>query len=174
MKRITVIGSGGSGKSTMAKRLGSILNIDVYHLDALFWKPGWVGTSKEEQRKVQQKLVKQNEWIFDGNYGGTMDIRLNNADTIIFLNISRIICLIRIIKRRIIYRNKTRPDMAQGCEERLDKEFVKWVWNYPKDKKPEILKRLEKEKEEKEIIILSSPKEVEKFLVQLEESIDGN
>jgi len=85
MKKVILIGSGGSGKSTLARQLGNKLNIKVHHLDALFWKPNWEGVPKEEQRTVQNELVKEDEWIIDGNYGGTMDIRMNAADTIIFL-----------------------------------------------------------------------------------------
>ncbi|MFC7686071.1 DNA topology modulation protein [Ureibacillus sp. GCM10028918] len=164
MKKIAIIGSGGSGKSTLARELGKILKIEVYHLDALFWKPGWVGTSREEQKMVQSDLVENESWIFDGNYGGTMDIRLNKADTIIFLDIPRTICAYRVFKRRIQYRKKTRPDMGEGCEERLDLEFLKWVWKYPRTKKPAIVKKLELLPREKEIITLTSLKEVDHFL----------
>jgi len=101
MKKIAVIGSGSSGKSTLARKLGALLHIKAFHLDVLFWKPGWVGVTKEEQRLVQSELVKRKTWIIDGNYGGTMDIRLNNADTIIFLDMPRTICAYRVIKRWI-------------------------------------------------------------------------
>ncbi|MEC2062757.1 DNA topology modulation protein [Bacillus inaquosorum] len=164
MKKVVLIGSGGSGKSTLARQLGTTLKINVYHLDALFWKPNWVGVPKDEQRKVQNELVSKEEWIIDGNYGGTMDLRLNAADTIIFLDIHRTICIFRAFKRILQYRNKTRPDMGEGCEERFDLEFFKWIWNYPKIKRPEILKRLEQLSKDKQFIILKSPKEVQKFL----------
>ncbi len=91
MKKIMLIGSGGSGKSTLARQLGNILNIQVYHLDAIFWKPNWEGVSKEEQISIQTDLVKKDEWLIDGNYGGTLDIRMDAADTIIFLDINRTI-----------------------------------------------------------------------------------
>jgi adenylate kinase family enzyme len=162
--KITIIGSGGSGKSTLAKQLGEKLMIDVYHLDSLFWKPNWVGVPKEEQRIVQDDLVKKKKWIIDGNYGGTMGIRLNAADTIIFLDIPRTICVFRVFKRVIKYRNKRRPDMGVGCEERFSFEFFKWVWEYPKTKKPGILISLEDLTKEKVVIILKSPKEVKQFL----------
>jgi len=113
MKRIILIGSGGSGKSTLARQLGAKLKLKVYHLDALFWKPNWVGVPKNEQRKIQNELVKNETWIIDGNYGGTMDIRLNAADTIIFLDVHRTICVYRVFKRMLQYRNKTRPDMGE-------------------------------------------------------------
>lgn len=167
MKKIAIIGSGGSGKSTLARKLGAILHIKVIHLDALFWKPGWVGVPKEEQRLVQSELVKRETWIIDGNYGGTMDKRLNNADTIIFLDIPRAICAYRVIKRWIQYRNKTRPDMGEGCEEKISLEFLKWVWEYPKAKKPVILQKMNALSKEKKVIILKTPKEVEQFLKKL-------
>lgn len=164
MKKIILIGSGGSGKSTLAKQLGNKLNIKVHHLDALFWKANWEGVPREEQRKVQKNLIKEEEWIIDGNYGGTMDLRLNAADTIIFLDIHRAICVYRAFKRIVQYRNKTRPDMGAGCEERLDLQFFKWIWEYPNKKKPAILKRLDQLSKGKEVIILKSPNEVKRFL----------
>ncbi|HDX9610036.1 TPA: DNA topology modulation protein [Bacillus toyonensis] len=164
MKKIILIGSGGSGKSTLAKQLGNKLNIKVHHLDALFWKPNWEGVPRGEQRKVQNNLIKEEKWIIDGNYGGTMDLRLNAADTIIFLDIHRTICVYRAFKRIVQYRNKTRPDMGAGCEERFELQFFKWIWEYPNKKKPAILKRLDQLSKGKEVIILKSPNEVRRFL----------
>lgn len=168
MNKIILIGSGGSGKSTLAKQLGNKLNIKVHHLDALFWKPNWEGVSKEEQRTVQNELVKEEHWIIDGNYGGTMDIRLKAADTIIFLDIHRTICVYRAFKRVIQYRNKTRPDVGAGCEERFDLPFFKWIWNYPKTKRPTILKGLGQLPKEKKVIVLKSPNEVREFLEHIQ------
>lgn len=167
MKRIVLIGSGGSGKSTLARQLGDKLKLNVYHLDALFWKPNWVGIPKNEQKDVQNELVKKEEWIIDGNYGGTIDIRLKSADTIIFLDVHRTICVYRALKRMLQYRNKTRPDMGEGCKERLDFGFLKWIWDYPKTKRPEILKRIEQLSKEKQVIILRTPKQIQKLLEEL-------
>jgi len=164
MKKIILIGSGGSGKSTLARQLGAKLKLNVFHLDALFWKPNWVGVPRNEQKEVQNELVKKEEWIIDGNYGGTIDIRLDAADTIIFLDVHRTICVYRAFKRMLQYKNKTRPDMGAGCEERLDYGFLKWIWDYPKTKRPEILKKLEQLSKEKQIIILRSPKQTQVFL----------
>lgn len=57
----------------------------MHHLDALFWKANWEGVPREEQRKVQKNLIKEEEWIIDGNYGGTMDLRLNRRIQLSFL-----------------------------------------------------------------------------------------
>ena len=85
MRKIIIIGSGGSGKSTLARKLGEMTRIPVFHLDALYWKPGWVPTPREEWNARVKALVNQDQWIIDGNYGGTLNIRMTEADTIIFL-----------------------------------------------------------------------------------------
>lgn len=163
MKKIMLIGSGGSGKSTLASKLGHILSIDVYHLDAIFWKPGWVGTPRDEQKAVQAELVSRDSWIIDGNYGGTMDIRLQAADTIIFVDLSRWICLYRVLKRRFQYRNIKRTDMAEGCDERIDLKFLRWVWEYPAKQKPKIVENLRRLSNEKKVIVLGLRVTLENF-----------
>ncbi|PEJ59163.1 topology modulation protein [Bacillus sp. AFS002410] len=164
MKKIVIIGSGGEGKSTFARQLGKKLNINVFHLDSLLWKPNWEIVPKVEQIKIQSELVKKEEWIIDGNYGGTMDLRINAADTIIFLDIPRLVCIYRALKRFIQYKNITRPDMREGCEEKFDLQFFKWIWSYPKTKKPLILNRLQRVSDGKDVVILKSSKEVKRFL----------
>ena len=164
MKKIILIGSGGAGKSTLARQLGAALQIEVIHLDALFWKPNWTPVQREKQVEIQKELVNKEEWIIDGNYGGTIDIRLQAADTIIFLDIPRTICVYRAFKRMIQYRNKTRPDMGKDCNERLDINFLKWIWRYPKTKRPDIVKKLEGLSTEKQIIILQTPKQIQQFI----------
>ena len=164
MKKIILIGSGGAGKSTLARQLGAALQIEVIHLDALFWNPNWTPVQREKQVEIQKELVNKEEWIIDGNYGGTIDIRLQAADTIIFLDIPRTICVYRAFKRMIQYRNKTRPDMGKDCNERLDINFLKWIWRYPKTKRPDIVKKLEGLSTEKQIIILQTPKQIQQFI----------
>lgn len=166
MKKVVIIGSGGAGKSTLARQLSEKLSIDVYHLDKLFWQPNWVLSSRERQREIQSNLVKMESWIIDGNYGSTFDIRLPAADTIIFLDIPRVICVYRAFKRVLQYRNRTRPDMGEGCKERFDLEFFKWIWDFPKKRRPELIKILDDLSAEKRIIVLSSLKEVKAFITQ--------
>lgn len=131
MRRILVIGSGGAGKSTFSAKLGVKLGLPVVHLDACYWSAGWVERDKEEWREVVGRLVAEAAWIMDGNYGGTLDMRLAACDTVIFLDMPRFLCLWRILRRRLRFHGKTRPDMAEGCEEHLAWEFIRWVWNYP-------------------------------------------
>ncbi|MCP3028520.1 DNA topology modulation protein [Halobacillus sp. A5] len=167
MKRVVIIGSGGAGKSTLARKLSKLIDVEVFHLDSYMWRPGWELVSREEQASIQSELVQQKEWICDGNYGATMDIRLREADTIIFLDMPRILCLYRAVKRVVTYWKQTRPDMAPGCEERFSWEFLKWIWNYPEKKRPGLLQRLNEHALEKEIVLLCSSQEVDDFLLSI-------
>lgn len=164
MKRISIIGSGGSGKSTLARKLESQTGIPAYHLDALYWQPGWIGPEREQWRSIQEELCRKDEWILDGNYGATLDIRLKRSDTIIFLDINRFICAARALWRSMKSHGKTLPDMAAGCKEQFDFGFIKWILDYPTTKKPDILTRLEKLPAETRIVILRSPQAVRRFL----------
>ena len=168
MKKILVIGSGGSGKSTVATRLGALLNLEVSHLDKLFWRPGWVRPEPEDWLQTVNDLTDRDSWIVDGNYSRTLEVRFRKCDTIVFLDLSRWLCLWRIMKRALRYRNANRPDMAEGCPEKIDLEFVSWVWNYPRWTRPKVVRLLGEQGEGKEIVWLRSRGEVEKFLARLE------
>lgn len=163
MKKIIVIGSGGAGKSTFATQLGAILNIEVIHLDKLYWKPNWVKTPEDEWSRIIQNLLKGDSWIMDGNFGGTREMRLRACDTVIWLDLPRRVCMYRILKRTIVYRRQSRPDMAEGCNERFDWNFIKWVWNYPHRAKSRIMVEIEGLRE-KRVIVLKSKREVTEFL----------
>ena len=159
-----MIGPGGSGKSTFARRLGQLLGIEVKHLDKFYWRAGWTKPSKEEWLQTVDELISGDSWIIDGNFGGTLEQRVERCDTIIFLDLPRLLCLWRVTKRRILYRNRSRPDMAEGCNEKLDREFIDWVWNYSRRSRPGIIKLLNENSETKKIVWLRSNAEVERFL----------
>jgi adenylate kinase family enzyme len=163
MKRILIIGSGGAGKSTLAKRLGEILNIEVFHLDKLYWQPNWIEPPKDEWQKTVEEILKRDSWIMDGNFGGTMETRLQACDTAIFLDFPPTICLYRILKRRFKYRNTNRPDMSIGCNEKVDLKFLDWIWNYRKRNKPKVEEILKNCPNKVSVFRLKSNREVEKF-----------
>ncbi|MDD4050498.1 MAG: hypothetical protein PHR28_01185 [candidate division Zixibacteria bacterium] len=167
MNRILVIGHAGAGKSTLAAKLGSILKLPVIHLDQHFWKPGWVETEQGAWREKVHQLVSGEKWIIDGNYDRTLDIRLPRADAVIFLDFPTRICMWRIMKRIISGYGKTRLDLAPGCPEKIDLEFLRWAWRFRRDVRPKVYAGLEKYYRGKELIILTTPAEVSAFLSSL-------
>ncbi|MFT4416451.1 topology modulation protein [Fredinandcohnia humi] len=162
MKRIMVIGvSPGVGKSIFAQRLGDALGIDVYHLDSFFWKPGWVEATLEEFTAAQENIIEKESWIIDGNYSNTFDLRVQHADTIIYLELPRYVCLFRVLKRWLMHLGKKRPDL--GCTEKLDWEFIKFIWTTYKPRIHKMQQRLEKLSQEKNIIVLKGTKEINHY-----------
>jgi adenylate kinase family enzyme len=168
MKRILVIGSSGAGKSTFSRRLHEATGLKLIHLDKIYWKPNWVETTdKSEWRRTLAEVLKGDEWIIDGNYGSTLEMRLERCDTAILLDLPNYICTWRVFKRSVIYRRRKRPDMAEGCAEKFDWEFLKWTWNYPARSKPKVEELLKRFEGEKIIIRLKSKQEIENFFMKL-------
>lgn len=166
MERILIIGCGGAGKSTLARQLGEKLNIPVVHLDQLFWKPGWVERSDEEFDVILEQKLEKPKWIMDGNFNRTMPKWLEKCDAVIYLDFSRFACLRGVAKRVLTNYGKVRPDMGAGCPERFDLDFLKWVWNFNKNKR-ESYYRLLNEAEGVETIVLKNRRQVKKFLKSL-------
>jgi adenylate kinase family enzyme len=167
MKRILIIGSSGAGKSTLSRKLGATTGLEVVHLDRIFWNAGWVETPKDEWKQKVEAVLQGDSWIMDGNFSGTLEMRIAACDTVVFLDLPRTICVYRILKRVAFYRKGARPDMADGCDERFDWEFIKWVWNYPLRSKPKVEDLLQRFQNTKRIFRLTSNREVEIFLDEI-------
>jgi adenylate kinase family enzyme len=167
VRRIVVIGSGGAGKSTLATQLGAALGLPVIHLDALYWRPGWVPTPEAEWRARVAELVARDAWVMDGNYGGTLDLRLAACDGVVFLDLPRWVCLGRVLRRRLRHAGRARPDMADGCPEQLTWEFLRWIWDYPRRRRPAILRRLGALPPHCRVTVLSSRSAVAGFVAGL-------
>lgn len=166
MERIMIIGCGGAGKSTLARKLGEKTGLPVVHLDKLFWKPGWVSLTREEFDVVHQAAIAQEKWIIDGNFDRTMARRMDRCDTVIYLDFSRWACVKGVLKRIITTYGTVRPDMGDGCPERFSWEFLSWVWNFNKNKREKILTLLQLHPN-KEVYILKNRRSVNKFLSNL-------
>ena len=174
MERIMIIGCGGSGKSTLARQLGQMLKLPVVHLDKLFWRPGWVPVSREEFDALHHEALLGEKWIMDGNFDRTMAERIQYCDTAIYLDFSRFACLMGVAKRIMTTYGTVRPDMGEGCPERIDWEFLQWVWNFNKNKR-ENNYRLLNETEGIEKIVLKNRRAVKQFLKWVEEEYaEGN
>jgi len=148
MKRIAIMGCSGSGKSTLARALGKRLDLPVYHLDAIFWQPRWVESDYETFTPKVQEILAQDKWIIDGGYSKADpdERRFKDADVLVFFERSVWLCLWRAVARVFQYRNKVRPDIGEGCPEKVDWEFLTYIWNYRRAVAPIILERAARNK----------------------------
>ena len=141
-QRIMIVGCSGSGKSTLARKLAEATGLPLVHLDRLWWREGWQHISREEFDVLLRAEVEKDQWIIDGNFDRTMDIRLEKCDAVIFFDLPRMVCIMSVIKRVISSYGRTRPDMGSGCPERFDLSFLKFVWNFNRDKRGKCLSRI--------------------------------
>ena len=164
MERIIIIGCGGSGKSTLARSLEALTGLPLVHLDAIFWSPGnWQHLEREEFDRILTEELEKPRWIMDGNYDRTLELRLQRADTVLYLDYNRAVCLLHWAKRVITNWGKARPDMADGCAEWFDPEFVSWIWNFNKNYRERSYRMLG-EAENIETIVLKNRRMVKRFL----------
>lgn len=133
MQRVLVIGSPGAGKSTLSRELARRTGLPVIHLDAEYWRAGWIGPDTNEWIARTREIVAGERWIVDGNYGSTLGRRLSRADTVIWLDYSTPLCLWRVIRRVVTSYGRTRPDMAEGCPERFDLDFLGYVLRFRRE-----------------------------------------
>jgi adenylate kinase family enzyme len=166
-RRILVIGSGGSGKTTLSKEIAVRTGLPVIHLDRLFWRPGWIPTPDAEWDAVIEDLARRDVWIMDGNYGRTLPLRLATADTVLFLDAHPLTSLWRILKRRWKNRGRTRDDVAPGCPEQMNWEFVHWVLTFRTRRRPGILRQLAAARPGQRVVILRNARDVREFLATL-------
>ena len=169
LQKILVIGCCGAGKSTFSKKLQSILNLELIHLDQYYHKPNWEETKQEEWEKIVNSLVQKSSWIMDGNYSGTMDVRIKSADTIIYLDYPVLKCFWRVIKRIVKHYGKVRSDMQQGCKERFDLEFLYFVATFNYKNRIGIIEKLNLIKNKKKVYILKTDKAADLCLGQIAE-----
>ncbi len=164
--KIAIIGFSGSGKSTLAQTLGEHYHADVLHLDAVHFLPDWVERARDEEKAIVEGFLNSHDsWVIDGTYTNLhFDRRMEEADRIVMMLFDRFSCLQRVAKRYRRFKNSRRPDMAEGCDEKLDLEFVCWVlWKGRSKAKREKYKYL-KERYPEKVVILKNQKQLDKFI----------
>ncbi len=159
MKKIIVIGCPGSGKSTFSKSLHKITKIPLYHLDMLFWNEDKTTVEKSVFLDRLLKVIQNDEWIIDGNYSSTMELRMQACDTVIFLDFPLEVCLNGIKERK----GKPRSDMPWIGSDEDDAEFIEFIKNYNSQSRPKVTELL-KRYSHKDIYIFSNRIQAEEFL----------
>ena len=163
MKKIIVIGCPGSGKSTFSKSLHKITKIPLYHLDMLFWNEDKTTVEKSIFLERLSTILEKEEWIIDGNYGSTMELRMEKCDTVIFLDYPLEVCLNGIKERK----GKPRSDMPWIESDEEDAEFVDFIKNYNSQSRPKVIELLDRYSH-KDIIIFSTRTQAEDFLTKIQ------
>ncbi len=166
-RRILVLGSPGSGKTTFSIRLARNLNLETIHLDAQFWKPGWIATPQPQWRERVTALIQRPEWIMDGTYENSLDLRIPAANAIILIECSRSTCLWRAVKRRLTVDDQHRPDAPDG--QRLEPAFLKYIWQYPDVTGPFVAECIRQYGSDKTIVPLRGSGEIRQFLRQIQQ-----
>ena len=158
MKKVIVIGCPGSGKSTVSRALHNKTGIPLYHLDMMYWNADKTTVEKSAFLERLSSVLEKDEWIIDGNYGSTMELRMAACNTVIFLDYPLDVCLDGIRNRR----GKSRSDMP-WIETEEDAEFIEFIKSYNEQQKPKVLELLEKYSD-KNIVIFKSREEANAFL----------
>lgn len=168
MKKVLILGCAGSGKSTFARKLKNIVNIPIYHLDMIWHKPDKTNVTFEEFDNKLNEILKKDEWIIDGNYQRTLEIRLKECDSVFLLDYPFEVCFEGAASRI----GKKRDDLP-FIEEEMDEEFRNHIINFSKNKLPNLYRLLDKYSKEKNIIIFKSRKEASEYLENLEMSLNS-
>ena len=161
MQKIIVIGCPGAGKSTFSRALQGKTKLPLYHLDMLFWNADKTNVSREEFDQKLTRILKEDKWIIDGNYGRTLEMRLKECDTVFLLDFSVSRCLSGVESRI----GKPREDMP-WIEQEFDAHFKEWIINFPQKELPHVYGLLEKYKD-KNISIFKSHEEIDNFLEKI-------
>jgi adenylate kinase family enzyme len=160
--RIAIIGCGGSGKSRLARTLGDMLGITPVHLDGLYYDRDWKPLDKEQFAALQRDLVARARWIIDGNYASSLPIRLEAADTVIFLNFPAWACLWGIIQRRL--RHGGGQHGAVGVYDRITWSFIRYIAGYRKQMAPRVRHLIADYAGDAQVVVLLSRHAVRRYL----------
>ena len=156
MKRVLVIGPGGAGKSVLSRDLASVTGLPLVHLDREYWGPGWKVPEPVEWAARVAELTSGDQWIVDGNHVDTLEQRLARADSVVFLDFSRRTSLRGITKRLMTRSGRRRADLAPGCRNRLDRAYLRWVWQFHRETRPRVVAALAAHADHMELVTLHS------------------
>ena len=162
MERIAIVGCGGSGKSHLARVLAGHLGITPVHLDVVYYDNDWKPLDQETFASLQRHLVAAPRWIIDGNYASTLPIRLEAADTVIFLDLPAWACLWGIMQRRL--RHGGGQHDAIGVYDRITWNFLRYTAGYRKHMAPRVRQLIADHAGDAQVVVLRSRRTVRRYL----------
>jgi adenylate kinase family enzyme len=162
------MGSSGSGKSTFSQKLSAMTGIPVISLDAMFWKPGWIPSVAADFDERVAEAMNAPSWIMDGDYLGHVgNLRRERADTVIWFDLPRVTCMIGVMTRIAKTYGRVRPEMAPGCPERVDLEFLRYVWTYRRKRRPRLASFMEDFRADQIVARFASRADADRYLHDL-------
>jgi len=165
---MALIGPSGAGKSTLARALGARLGLPVIHIDTLFWKPGWVEGDREVLRGEVEAAVRAEHWITEGNFIDASALRFARADTIVWVDLPRLACLWRAVRRAVTGFGQSRPDLAPGCPEKIDLAFYGYIWSWNRLMRPKTEAAITQFGSRARLVRLRSDREMAAWLAAIE------
>ena len=138
--------------------------LPIIHLDTEFWQPGWTITPREPWRAKVAELVAREAWIMDGSYGASLDLRLPRADTVVWFDYPRRVCLCRALWRVATTYGQVRADLAPGCPEKFDLEFLRYIWDFNTKSRPQIAAALAQHGTHARTVVVRRDADARRFL----------
>ena len=167
--RVLVIGCAGSGKSTLARQLALRLSLPHVSMDReIFWLPGWQLRPRQDQMARLGEILNRECWVLDGTSPATLPLRLPRSHLVLWLRPLRLMSLYGVVLRYLRFRGRSRPDMADDCPERLDFEFLAYIWNFEKTESPEIEQNLAEFGQDVSVCVLKSRAETARLLAMVD------
>ncbi|MDK9494341.1 topology modulation protein [Streptomyces katrae] len=162
MKKVAIVGCGGSGKSYLARELGGILDAPVTHLDAAYYDDAWNELSTEKFTALQRELVAQPRWVIDGNYNSTLQIRLETCDTVVLMDVSTVAALYGILSRQIRH---GAGHKGNGVHNRIHWGVIKYVATYRRKMRPRVMAKIEEFASGRaDVVLLSNRRQTRRWL----------
>jgi adenylate kinase family enzyme len=165
VERVAIVGCGGSGKSYVARELGRLLDLPVIHMDAVYFDDQWNPLPMERFEAVQSGLVAASRWVIDGNYNSTVQVRLEAADTVVFMDLPTSVCLWGILSRQL--RHGRGQNDQNGVYNRITGDVLRYVLSYRRKMRPRVLAKIDRHASGAHVIALTSRRQTRRFLRQV-------
>ncbi|PIB52990.1 AAA family ATPase [Pseudomonas sp. 2995-1] len=172
MQRVMIVGQPGSGKSTLARELGQRTGLPVVHIDTIHWQPGWIERSRDEKTQLCLEVEARDCWIFEGGHSATWENRMARADLLIWIDRSATLRFLRVLRRTLLQRGQSRPDLPENCPELLANlpEFFRFMWRTKKTARAKMQQLVATAPSTCRVVYLRSNREARMFIASIETS----
>lgn len=162
VRKVVVLGCGGSGKSSVARALGHLLDASVTHLDSVFYDEDWNELPLPAFEARQRTLVAEPRWVIEGNYHSTQAVRLHACDTVVFLDLATATCLWGVLWRQL--RNGAGQNPATGEYNRIHLGVIRYIRTYRRTMRPKVLGDIQRHARHATVVTLTSRRQVRRWL----------